>query len=238
MSSKQVLIALTAQQNSERPQDFFVRQAYVQAIVQAGGVPLVIPPQPPERLPAILGSVQGLVLTGGVDLDPCRYGEEPKKECGEISPLRDELDLAAAAYALAQDLPILAICRGIQVLNVALGGTLIQDIPSEVSGALKHNQQAPGWYGTHEVRIVSETLLGMIVGRETLRVNSMHHQAVARLGRGLRVVASAPDGIVEAVESTEHRFALGVQWHPELMSDSCPAAAAIFRHFVRTAAGN
>ncbi len=236
MASRQALIALVAQHNGEHPDAYFIRKAYVDAIVQAGGIPLIVPPQPKERVAAALSRVQGLVLTGGVDVDPRLYGEQPRPSCGEISPLRDELDLAAAAYALQHNLPLLAICRGVQVLNVALGGSLVQDIPDEVPGALKHRQQAPGWYATHAVAVQPDTLLSSIVGSGTLDVNSLHHQAVKRVGKGLRIAATAPDGIIEALESTEHRFVLGVQWHPELMVESCPAARAVFEHFVHAAA--
>lgn len=236
MSSRQPLIGLVAQYNSENPHRYFIHRAYVQAIADAGGVPLIVPPQQAEQLGAILSSVQGVVLTGGVDVDPIRYGEQPKEGCGEISPLRDELDLAVTAFALEHDLPLLAICRGIQVLNVSLGGSLIQDILAEVNGALKHRQQAPGWYGTHDVDVQPSTLLSGILGSGGLRVNSFHHQAIRQVGQGLRISATAPDGIVEAVESTRHRFVLGVQWHPELMAERCLAAQAIFRHFVQAAA--
>jgi len=237
MAPRQVLIALTAQHNSEHENEYFLRRAYIDAIVGAGGIPLILPPLAAGKIETVLDRVQGLVLTGGVDVDPRRYGEQPSEKCGEISPLRDELDLAAAAAALKRDLPLLAICRGIQVLNVALGGSLLQHIPEEVEGALKHRQQAPGWYGTHEVQVEPDTLLAEAVGSGPLVVNSLHHQAVKRLGEGLLVSAVAPDGVVEAVESRRHRFAVGVQWHPELMVEHCPAARAVFAHFLRAAAG-
>lgn len=237
MSNRQVLIGLVAQHNNDHPNHFFLARAYSQAIINAGGIPLIIPHQPPKQLASLLSQVRGVVLTGGVDVDPQRYGEEPHPGCGEISPLRDELDFAVADWALRHDLPLLAICRGIQVLNVALGGTLFQDIPAQVAGALKHRQQAPGWYGTHEVQLEPATLLSSIWGG-SLKVNSLHHQAIKRLGTGLRLAATASDGVIEAVESTEHRFVVGVQWHPELMEEHCPAARELFRKFVEAAAAD
>lgn len=237
MSSRRPLIGLVAQHNSSNPDQFFVKRAYVQAVSAAGGIPIMIPPQPPAQLEQLLSRLQGLVLTGGVDVHPELYGEELQPWCGEISQVRDELDFAAAAWALQHDMPLLAICRGIQVLNVAFGGSLYQDIPQEVADAVRHWQSDPGSEGTHEVTVHQGTLLSSLVGRGPLPTNSFHHQGIKRLGSGLKIAATTPDQLVEAVESPEHRFVLGVQWHPELMAESCPAARALFEGFVRAAEG-
>ena len=232
------LIGLVCQHSLENPDRYFVGRAYVQAVLNAGGTPIVIPYQPKENILHILDKLDGLILTGGVDVDPSRYGENPMVNCGEINPYRDELDLLTAGFALDRNLPILAICRGAQVLNVALGGTLVQDIPSQIKDSIKHWQKAPNWYASHDITVQPASLLGSILGNAPTRVNSYHHQSIAKVGKGLRIVATAPDGIVEAVESTEHRFVLGLQWHPELMDGHYNSASEIFKCFVQAASAN
>jgi putative glutamine amidotransferase len=236
MGQNQPLIGLLCAHEREKRDQYYVTTANIQAIVQVGGIPVLIPYQPKEQVFRILEGLDGIMLPGGIDVDPNRYGEQPIVQCGSIDPHWDELDLWAAGFALERNMPVLAICRGCQVLNVALGGTLIQDIPAQIEGPLKHRQEAPRWYATHDVSVQSASLLGRIWGTDPKRVNSYHHQAIGKVGNGLRIVASAPDGIIEAVESTEHRFVLGVQWHPELMVDHYPVATRIFEHFVQAAA--
>lgn len=238
MKQNQPIIGLLCAHETERRDQYYVTNANIQAIVQAGGIPILIPYQPKEQILRILEGLDGLMIPGGDDVDPGRYGENPILECGDIDPLWDELDLWAAGFALERNLPILAICRGCQVLNVALGGSLIQDIPSQIKDPIKHAQKAPRWYATHDITVQSASLLGGIWQNDSKKVNSYHHQAIAKVGRGLRIVASAPDGVIEAIESTEHRFALGVQWHPELMTDYYPVARRIFEHFIQAALGS
>lgn len=236
MSMKRPVIGLLCGHQRENPDRYFVNTAYIQSVIRAGGTPILIPYQPKEQIFQILEGLDGLLVPGGVDLDPNRYGENPIVECGEVDPHWDELDLWASGYALQLNLPVLGICRGCQVLNVALGGTLIQDIPAQVKNPIKHAQAGPRWYATHDITLEAASLLGSIWGNAVKKVNSFHHQSIGQVGQGLRIVATAPDGIVEAVESSEHRFALGLQWHPELMIDHYPAALGIFEHFVRAAA--
>jgi putative glutamine amidotransferase len=236
MGQNQPLIGLLCAHEQEKRDQYFVYTTYIEAVVKAGGIPILIPYQPKEQVFRILAGLDGIMLPGGNDVDPNRYGEYPTVQCGDIDPHWDELDLWAAGFALERNLPILAICRGCQVLNVALGGTLIQDIPSQIEGPLKHRQEAPKWYATHDISVQAASLLGRIWGTDPKRVNSYHHQAIAKVGHGLRIVASAPDGIIEAVESTDHRFVLGVQWHPELMVEHYPVAGRIFQHFIQAAA--
>lgn len=229
-------IGLTCDLRRDAPA-FELSEAYVRAVVAAGGLPLLLPPVAGEELvDAWLACVDGLLLTGGVDVDPVWYGRDPAPRLGRISPDRDALELPLARAALERGLPLLAICRGVQVLNVAAGGTLVQDLPSEWPGAIKHYQEAPRWYPTHAVEVVSGSTLARLLGTLRPRVNSFHHQAVLEVGRGLVVAARAPDGVVEAVESADpDRFALGVQWHPEAMWERDPASLRLFAALVEAA---
>lgn len=233
MTKVRPMIGLLCAHEQEKRDRWFVATAYIEAIIQAGGIPILIPYQPKEQIVQILQGLDGLVLPGGDDIDPARYGEDPLIQCGAIDPLWDDLDLWAAGFALERNMPILAICRGCQVLNVALGGSLVQDIPTQIKGSIKHAQEAPRWYASHDISVQASSLLGSIWGQDPAKVNSYHHQSIGKVGKGLRIVASAPDGVIEAVESTEHRFVLGVQWHPELMTEHYPVAKRIFAHFIQ-----
>lgn len=221
--------------HQQDPERYYVNAPYIYALERAQGVPVLIPHMPKEMLLEILPMFAGILLPGGIDIDPTRFGEQPHPRCGQVDPIWDELDLTAAKWALENGVPIFAICRGIQVLNVAAGGTLVQDIPSQVSDPIKHQQEAPRWYATHDISIQPGSRLAELAGGRALRVNSFHHQAVRQVGAGLRVAASAPDGIIEAIEGTTSRFVLGVQWHPELMVDHYPTAQKLFDEFVQAA---
>lgn len=216
---------------------YYVLTANIRAVAEAGGVPVLIPNAGDEKtLAATLDLVDGVYLPGGNDVDPWLYGEEPVPGMGEFDPDWDALDVTAAKMALERGLPILAICRGVQVLNVAAGGTLYQDIPSQVPGALKHRQDGPRWAASHAVELAPDSRLARIFGQRTLRVNSFHHQAVKDVAPGFRAAAKAPDGIVEAIERSEGAFVVGVQWHPELMVAREPLYRALFAAFVEAAA--
>jgi putative glutamine amidotransferase len=170
---------------------------------------------PADPLPDALDGCDGLLLTGGVDVDPAAYGERPHPTV-EIDPVRDAYELALARLALERDLPVLAICRGVQVLNVAAGGTLVQDIPSALEEPLQHTVTEPRHAIAHDVRVAAGTLLAdLLDGKSSVPVNSRHHQAIKRAAAGFVVSATAPDGIVEAIEKPAASFCLGVQWHPE-----------------------
>ncbi len=203
--------------NEEKGQ-FFLSRYYTAAVEAAGGVPVLLPYMTGEPgLLAQLRLLDGLVLSGGGDVDPVYFGEEPLPGCGEISPERDKFELELARRALSRGLPVLGICRGIQVMNIAAGGDIYQDILTQVPGCLKHQQKAPRWSPTHEVIIEENTRLAGIFKAGALRVNSFHHQAVRRPAPGFVVSARSRDGIIEALESSGRGFALGVQWHPETM---------------------
>lgn len=192
---------------------------YLEAIRRVGGEPRPLDPaiDSPKHLTK---NVDGLVLAHGDDIDPVRYGEAPHPTVQEAPVERDEYEIALVRRALDADLPILAICRGIQVLNVACGGTLIQDIPTQVPGALDHRVREPRYAIAHDVWITKGSRLGDVMQEsldqgDTCPVNSRHHQAVKHVAEGFEVSATAPDGVIEAIERPAARFCIGVQWHPE-----------------------
>ena len=194
---------------------------YRQSILHTGGEVRVIDPS--MSVADALAGIGGLLLTGGGDVEPARYGATPHEKLEEVDPARDEFEIALIAAARSRDLSIFAICRGVQMLNVAAGGTLVQDIPSEVTGALNHSLVVPPhppYELAHEVWVEKDSLLAKLmgerlVGSDTCDVNSRHHQAVKTIAAGYRVSATAPDGVIEAIEDPAARFCLGVQWHPE-----------------------
>jgi putative glutamine amidotransferase len=197
-----------------------VNAAYTDALARAGLAPLVVPPLPAATAPAILAGVAGLVLTGGEDVAPRRYGAEPHASVSAHEG-RDECELALAAAAHARRLPTLAIWRGVQLLNVAFGGSLIQDIPSERPHALSHDPGGARSERVHDVRVAEESRLAAALGADRLSTNSFHHQALDRIAPTVRVVACAADGIVEGVEAADPRWwLLGVQWHPEELTET------------------
>jgi putative glutamine amidotransferase len=194
---------------------------YRQAVLHVGGEVRVLDPS--MRVSDAFEGVTGILLTGGEDVAPARYGESPHESVIDVDEQRDEFELALIADARRRDFPILAICRGIQVLNVACGGTLVQDIPSQVPGALEHSLKVPPhqpYSLAHEMWLDKDTLLAKLM-RERLsdadscEVNSRHHQAVKQIAPGFQASATAPDGVIEAIEDPAARFCLGVQWHPE-----------------------
>jgi putative glutamine amidotransferase len=190
---------------------------YVEAVEHAGGRPLLVPPTS-EGLDETLDALHGIVFSGGSDIDPETYGEEAHPETFGVHPERDEAELALMTGALERDMPVLGICRGSQVLNVARGGDLHQHLP-EVVGHEEHKHDPPGRFADHDVSIEPETRLAGIFGARTTEVKSHHHQGVRELGDGLVVAALAEDGTVEAIEDPRKRFALGVLWHAEAGED-------------------
>lgn len=192
---------------------------YMEAVRRAGGEPRVLDPGR-ENAQNLITEIDGLLLIGGDDVDPASYGQRAHSSTKVVSPERDRFELELARRAMDADLPFLGICRGQQVMNVAAGGTLIQDIPSEVSGALTHSIGTPLNAPAHEVWVSRESRLWTMMQEQlnesdTLQVNSRHHQAVDRVAEGFDVCATAPDGVIEAIEKPQLRFCVGVQWHPE-----------------------
>jgi putative glutamine amidotransferase len=200
--------------------------AYVRAVERAGGRALLVPPDE-DGVEETLDALDGLILSGGNDVDPAAYDAEPHAETGGIRPKRDRAELALLEGALARDMPVLAVCRGSQILNVARGGDLVQHLP-EVVGDEKH-RETRGVFSAHDVRVDPDSRLGALVG-DRAPVQSHHHQGFGRVGGGLRETAWADDGTLEAVEDPSKRFALGVLWHPEEGDD-----AALFEALVAEA---
>ncbi|MGH9279875.1 MAG: gamma-glutamyl-gamma-aminobutyrate hydrolase family protein [Acidimicrobiales bacterium] len=207
-------------------------RANVTAIVEAGGMPLVLPVLDPEEAAAAVACLDGLLFSGGGDVDPAWYGEAPAEQVQGVDRQRDAWELALVRAGLAQGVPMLGICRGSQVINVAAGGTLIQHLPDVTD--LDHGRKDECASLVHTVRVLDDTLLRAATGLEVMGVNSMHHQAVGALGSGLGASAWADDGTVEAVEGLVGQPVLGVQWHPELLLGE-PGHAAVFEWLVTQA---
>ena len=206
---------------------------YTRAIERAGGIPVVLPPLPPEAAEPLLDGLAGLCLSGGPDIYPAAYGAETHPEAGPFEPDIDRFELAAADIAWHMGLPTLAICRGAQTLNVSRNGTLIQHL-RDLCLPIEHRQPEPNSQVTHEVEVADGTLLSRTVGSGVIEVNSFHHQAVDRLGDDLIVSARSPDDVIEAIEAPDRPFVLGVQWHAECIV-ARPEQAALFEALVEAA---
>lgn len=220
-----------------REPTYFLRARYIRAIEELGGVPLILPLIADRRARrALLADIDGLLLTGsGPDLNPAHYGERQQYEFKVMAPRRADFELDLASLAAKSGIPTLGICGGMQTMNVACGGTLFQDIPSQTEQSLAHRQSEPATRLSHSVSIVPNSVLGRILKQRTIRVNSSHHQSVKKAGSGLLVSALAPDGIIEAIELPHHRFFVGLQWHPEFLFDRHPLHRRLFRAFLKAA---
>ncbi len=226
----------------ELPRCWVMSQRYVRVLASVGATPWVIPliEEDVDTLRSIYDRLDGVFLTGGVDMDPQSYGEEQIDLCKRTDPVRDWVELTLIKWAIADAKPVLAVCRGAQVINVATGGTLYQDLAAQRPEVMKHDYfPSQGRYSreqlAHSVRLVRDSKLSRILGRETIQVNSMHHQGIKSLGSKLIASAYAPDGLIEAVESTNGHFLIGVQWHPEDLCDNQPCMHSLFEGFIDAA---
>lgn len=214
---------------------YMVDSNNIKAITQAGGLPVILPYLPVEKaIEQIANTIDGLYATGGYDIDPTLFGEEPHPNLGTIIPARDAFEIALMKRLLARGKPVLGVCRGCQILNIAVGGDMYQDIYAQISQPLlQHSQKAPNDHASHFIDIVKGSILHRLTGAEKIRVNSRHHQANRHVPGPFQVSGKASDGIIEAIESKEHRFALGLQWHPENLAVSKDKhAQQIFQGFI------
>jgi len=215
----------------QRPTETVTR-SYIDAVERAGGLCMLLPNTHVERADAYLDRIDGLLLTGGDDPDPVLFGEDPHPQIELVDPRRDHFEIALIHGARRRGIPIFGICRGVQMLNIALGGDIYQDVPSQTDSGLQHTQQRLDDGPWHEVQVAENSLLARILGVRNLRVNSFHHQACRKPAEGLNVSAAAGDGVPEALEDPSFEFCLGVQWHPEL---SAGEGEKLFEAFVQAA---
>jgi putative glutamine amidotransferase len=240
------LIGITASSIEQRGSAFgevyTLTRKYAEGVLRAGGVPVIVPYNLDEdSLQILFDRLDGLLLSGGGDIDPAIYGETSHPATNEIEVDRDRVEMALARWVVEKDKPFLAICRGIQVLNVALGGTLVQDVPSEVPDALEHSFErgiVERGYHAHPVKIAADSRLAQVMQTEIAQTNSWHHQALKQVAPKLQVTAFAPDGVIEAVEVPGKRFAIGVQWHPEWMFEYEPEHRRLFEELVAASGVN
>jgi putative glutamine amidotransferase len=240
---KRPLIGITSatsatDSSANNPQDR-LNSAYSRAIEAAGGLPVILPNLDSDRaLDAYLDRIDGLLLSGGADVDPCHFREPVLNESVEIDSVRDAVELPLIREAVDRDVPILAICRGIQSLNIALGGTLYQDIPAQIPSQIEHKQKVPRPEATHTIEVESGSLLAKVTVETAFSVNSFHHQALKEVASGLTIVARAPDGVIEGVENRDATFLLGVQFHPEELVGWSEPSRRLFKAFVEASDRN
>jgi putative glutamine amidotransferase len=208
--------------------------AYTQAVFAGGGIPVILTPVPEKEVGHLLSCLSGVVLSGGPDIHPSAYGEKEHTLLGDSERELDKFELCLCAHARAAGVPVLGICRGLQIINVAAGGTLHQHLPDVVGTEITHRQGEAARVPTHEVKIEVDTALAEMLDVETLRVNSFHHQAIAELGTGLRAAAYTDDGLIEAIEGEDSEWLFAVQWHAESLI-SQPRGAALFEALVAAA---
>lgn len=223
---------------SEQRERFSLPEQYVRTVVSVGGFPVLLPCHEAVDVRSALDFLDGLLLPGGGDVDPIWFGEEPIVGIGSIDPIADAAEIALCDAFIKAGKPVLGICKGCQVMNIAAGGDIYQDLYRQTQTRLQHRQTAPDWHPTHKVQVAPGSMLERIVGRSDLRVNSFHHQGVRRVADSLAACATAADGLVEAVEGRTAAFALGVQWHPERTFYRQSWDRAIFEAFIAACSAN
>lgn len=222
--TEQPIIGVTM---NERDDLLYVKDLYIEKVIRAGGYPILLSSQLDEK---IVDKLDGLLLTGGGDIAPHTFGEEPHPNLGRLTPRRDRFELSITKKMLEEDKPVLAICRGMQLLNVTIGGTMIQHLNVKYRQLIQHDQQAPTSFRSHSIVVDENSRFYTLIGKRNLMVNSFHHQAVRHVPSPFRACAHAKDGVIEAIESTVHRFAVGVQWHPECLQGK--DSDALFLSFI------
>lgn len=228
--------------SAEIPPSWVMSQRYILTLTSAGAIPWLVPLVDEATLRGVYEELDGVFLPGGADIDPATYGADPHPLCDKTDPARDRVEVSLARWALEDEKPVLGVCRGMQLINVAAGGSLYQDLAEELPGALKHDYfpfRAQGFardHLAHEVRVAEGTRLARLMGAGPLAVNSMHHQGVRDLGRGLVPTAVAPDGLIEAIEGEREGYLVAVQWHPEALTDNDARTRALFADFIQAAA--
>lgn len=234
-SQMRPLIGITASHKNDF-NAFYSPKNYTKAIIEAGGLPIILPITSNEEIvKQYLPKLDGVLLAGGGDPDPQLFDEEPHPDLGGIDPYRDSFEMTLTKKAIEKEKAILGICRGCQILNVAAGGTMIQALESQKEDSIKHRQDAPFHYPTHSVNIVEDTSLYQILDTTELNINSSHHQAIKDVSSDFIISARSKDGIIEAIENKKGKFALGVQWHPEAMFEKHKVFLKIFKEFVKEA---
>jgi len=222
------------------PHSVVMNQRYYHAVASAGGAPVLVPLLDDlETLRAIYERTDGILIPGGVDVDPAVFGEKPHERLGRIDPARDRVEIQLVKWAVEDDKPLLGLCRGLQVINVALGGTLYQDLETEYPNPIKHDYFPTYGYSrdhlAHDVAVEAGSRMRHALVDAAVPVNSMHHQGIKALATGLSASAVAPDGLIEAAESTSESYIVGVQWHPEVFELSDPSSGVLFTDFVQAA---
>ena len=222
------------------PHSVVMNQRYYHAVASAGAAPVLVPLLDDlETLRAIYERTDGILIPGGVDVDPAAFGEKPHERLGRIDPARDRVEIQLVKWAVEDDKPLLGLCRGLQVINVALGGTLYQDLETEYPNGIKHDYFPNYGFSrdhlAHDVVVEAGSRMRHALIDPAVPVNSMHHQGIKALANGLSASALAPDGLIEAAESTNESYIVGVQWHPEVFELSDPSSGVLFRDFVQAA---
>ncbi len=224
--------------SSKIPPSWVMSQRYIQTLTSAGAIPWMIPLVDEDTLRGVYEELDAIFLPGGADIDPLTYGADPHPLCDKTDRERDRVEVLLAKWALADAKPVLGVCRGMQLINVAAGGTLYQDLAQDLPGSIKHDyfpfsdKNYARDYLAHEVSVVEGTKLAEILGPGPVRVNSMHHQGIRELGRGLVATAEAPDGLIEALEGDGDSYLVAVQWHPEALTDNDASSWTLFDDFL------
>lgn len=241
MTKPLIGVTSTVWRDEDRLRGYGIGLAYLHAVENAGGLPVMIAPNlHDDTLRQVYDRLDGLLLIGGGDVDPALYGqtESPSAALRSVDAARDSTEIALSRWALADNKPLLGVCRGVQVMNVALGGTLYRDLATERAGVVNHDLENVGTFrlNGHAITVSDSSRLAVLLGSTALTVNSFHHQAVQTLGAGLLATATASDGLIEAVEQPDKRFFVGVQWHPEVMFDDSPAMQRLFGGLITASA--